>query len=96
MAHEERSPPKILEWIATNSFLKAVTKTPLRKSTTVGISGVVATLALHGLIPELRAEPTQQIIKETIQYGLAGFLASYALYKVRDAYEGLAKKYYPS
>ena len=86
MTQEQRnSPPKVLEWIATNSFLNAITKTPLRRATAGGVSGVVLSLVLHQLIPEGRMEPTEQIIGESAAIGLAGFLAPYLKIKVTDA-----------
>jgi len=85
MTQEQRTPPpKALEWIANNSFLQAITKTPLRRATTTGISGVVLSLAFHELIPELRVEPTQQKVVETVAYGLAGFLAHYGVIKAQE------------
>ena len=93
------SPPKVLEWIANNSFLNAITKTPLRRATTTGISAVVLSLALHQLIPELRVEPTQTKIVESAALGLAGFVAHYTIIKASDAAKStyrLANDFYQS
>ena len=78
------SPPKVLEWIANNSFMNAIYKTPLRRATTTGISSVVLSLALHHLIPQLRVEPTQTKVVESAALGLAGFVAQYTIIKASD------------
>ena len=72
MAQEQRSsPPKALEWIATNSFLNAVIKTPLRKATAVGISSGTLLYTILSLVPQYQEILSQYQNPETLKLAVS-------------------------